>query len=103
MMPTEDLIQMLDEMGINQGVDLGQLTDCVWILEEMLKRTTMGHVSKAGPLPKKPGQWYDPNMPFVETFEEVKHFRLGPKVYEGQIKPWREPIRSHQRPETLSL
>ena len=94
---------MLEEMGIDTGVDMDRLIDCVWMLEEILGRTTMGHVSKAGPRPQSPEEFYDPNAPFIETFEEAKHFKLGPGVYEGGIYPWREPIRSHQRPETLSI
>ncbi len=101
MMPTEDLMHMLEDMGIDTGVDLDRLIDCVWMLEEILGRPTMGHVSKAGPRPKTLGLWYDPNMPFVEAFEEARHFKLGPGVYQGNLYPWREPIRSHQRPEAL--
>ena len=33
----------------------------------------------------------------------LKHIVVGPKAHEGGISPWREPIRSEQRPETLSL
>ena len=102
-MPTEDIINMLEEMGIETGVDLDRLIDCVWILEEMLGRSTMGHVSKAGPRPRSREGWYDPNAPFIETFEEARHFKLGPGAYEGGIYPWREPIRSEQRPETLGI
>ncbi|MFH1604425.1 MAG: hypothetical protein ABIH03_11025, partial [Pseudomonadota bacterium] len=32
--------------------------------------------------------------PFVETVEQAKHFKLGPKLYEGCISPWSEPITS---------
>lgn len=103
LMPTEDLIHMLEEMGIDTGVDMDRLIDCVWMLEEILGRTTLGHVSKAGPRPHTPKELYDPNAPFIETFEEAKHFKLGPGVYEGGIYPWREPIRSHQRPDTLEI
>lgn len=102
-MPTEDIVHMLEEMGIDTGIDLDRVIDCVWMLEEMLGRSTMGHVSKAGPMPKSPGDWYDPNAPFIETFEEAKHFKLGPDTYEGGIYPWREPILSEQRPETLNI
>jgi len=103
MMPTEDVMHMLEGMGIDMGVDLDKIIDCVWMLEEIIGRPTMGHVSKAGPRPYTPDKWYDPNMPFVETFEEAKHFKLGPKVYEHQRRPWKEPIRSPQRPDTLAL
>ena len=49
---------------------------------------------------------FDPeNIPskVLETFEEARHFKLGPAVYEGGIYPWREPIRSPQRPDTQSI
>jgi len=102
-MPTEDAINMLEEMGIDTGVDIDKIIDCVWMLEEMLGRTTLGHVSKAGPRPKNLEEWYDPNAPFIETFEEARHFKLGPSAYEGGIYPWREPIRSESRPDTLQV
>jgi hydroxymethylglutaryl-CoA lyase len=92
MVATEDLVHMLDRMGIDLGVDLDKIIDCVWMLEEMLGRQSMGHVSKAGPCPVGPKDWYDPNMAFVETFEEVRHFRLGPKAYEHGRRPWKQPI-----------
>ena len=92
MVATEDLMHLLERMGIATGVDLDRVIDCVWMLEEMLGRPTMGHVSKAGPCPVAPKDWYDPNMPFVETFEQSRHFRLGPEVYRDGQKPWKEPI-----------
>ena len=103
MMPTEDAINMMEEMGIDTGVDLDRLIDCVWMLDEILGRTTGGHVAKTGPRPKTLEHWYDPNAPFIETFENARHFKLGPKAYEGGIYPWREPIRSEQRPDTLEI
>jgi hydroxymethylglutaryl-CoA lyase len=91
MAATEDLVNMLEEMGIETGVDLDALIEAVWLLEEIIGRQAPGHVSKTGPLPRG-DQLYDPNIPFVETFEEARHFRLGPAVVEGQVSPWREPI-----------
>ncbi len=101
MMPTEDAIHMFEAMGIDTGVDLDKIIDCVWMLEDILGRSTMGHVSKAGPLPRTPDKCYDPNAPFIETFEQAKHFKLGPSVYAGGIYPWKEKIRSPQRPDTM--
>ncbi len=100
LMPTEDFIHMLQGMGIDLGVDLGKLIECVWMLEEVLGRPTMGHVSKAGPRPSR-DQVCDATAPFVETFEQAKHFLLGPSTYEGGIYPWRAPIPARQRPEPL--
>jgi len=92
MVATEDLMHLLARMGIETGVNLDRVIECAWMLEEMLGRSTFGHVSKAGPCPVSPKDWYEPNMPFVETFEEARHFRLGPSVYESGKRPWKEPI-----------
>jgi hydroxymethylglutaryl-CoA lyase len=92
MVATEDLMHLLARMGIETGVDLDRVIDCAWMLEEMLGRPTPGHVSKAGPCPIDPKDWYDPNMPFVETFEQARHFRLGSKVYADGHRPWKEAI-----------
>jgi hydroxymethylglutaryl-CoA lyase len=94
MAPTEDFMHMLEGMGIETGVDLDKLIDCVWMLEKMIGRYAWGHVSRAGPRPMKKEQFYDANAPFVETVEQAKHFKLGPDVYEGCISPWNEPISS---------
>ena len=92
MLATEDLMHMLERMGIETGVNLDKIIDCVWMLDEMLGRPSMGHVSKAGPCPIEPQDWYDPNMPLVETFDQARHFRLGSTAYENGHRPWKEPI-----------
>ena len=97
MMPTEDLMNMLEEMGIDTGVDLNKLIECVWMCEEIVGRPLMGHVSKAGRSPSKVEDLFDPNMPFVETMEQAKHFLTGPEAYEGGVYPWRELITSPYR------
>ena len=101
MMATEDLFHMLEGMGVQTGVDVAKLIDCAWLLEEIIGRPTFGAVSKAGPRPMSAETWFDPNMPFVETLDQAKHFKQGPESYEGGIYPWREPIRSPQRPDTI--
>lgn len=97
MAPTEDAIHMMEDMGIETGVDLDKLIECVWMCEEILGRQLWGHVSRAGPRPKTPEKFYDLNAPFIETLEQTKHFLTGPKAYEGGISPWREPITSEYR------
>ena len=92
MVATEDLMHLLERMGIETGVDLDRVIECAWMLEEMLGRPTIGHVSKAGPCPVSPKDWYDPNMPLVETFQQARHFRLGAKAYGQGLRPWKEPI-----------
>jgi hydroxymethylglutaryl-CoA lyase len=94
MVATEDLMHMLEGMGIETGVDLDKLIECVWLLEETIGRMAWGHVSRTGPRPTRLEQMYDANAPFVETLEQAKHFKLGPKMYEGCINPWSEPITS---------
>ena len=97
MAPTEDLVQMWQEMGIDTGVDLDKLIDVVWMAEEIVGHKLWGHVSKAGPLPKG-RKLYPVDLPFIETEEQAKHFHLGPAAYgPNPISPWTEPIRSPQR------
>ena len=97
MAPTEDLLHMMEDMGIETGVDIDKVIDCVWMAERIMGRELFGHVSKAGPRPKRVEQLYDMNMPFVETLEQARHFKEGPSVYEGGIYPYREPIASPYR------
>jgi hydroxymethylglutaryl-CoA lyase len=94
MMPTEDFMHMLEGMGIETGVDMDKLIECAWKLEEILGRQAWGHVSRAGPRPMTRERLFDANAPFVETLEQAKHFMYGPKLYEGGISPWAEPITS---------
>jgi len=96
MAPTEDVVFLLEELGIDTGIDLQKLIRVVWMLEEVLGRPVMGHVSKAGPLPRG-RDLYPMDMPFVETFEQARHFQVGPQAYEGQISPWPAPIESPAR------
>ena len=46
---TEDLVYMLDEMGLNSGVDLNALIKTARRTEEIIGRTLPGQVMKAGP------------------------------------------------------
>lgn len=98
MMATEDLMHMLEEMGIHTGVDLYKLIECAWLLEEIVGHPVYGFVSKAGPRPRY-DRLYPMDMPRIETLEEAKHFLKGPCAYTGAVSPWREPIRSYQRHE----
>jgi hydroxymethylglutaryl-CoA lyase len=92
MVASEDFLHMLEGMGIQTGVDLDKLIECVWMLERLLGVTAFGHVSKAGPRPG-PGQLYDPNLPAVESLAAARHFKLGPAAYEGEAySPWKHPI-----------
>jgi hydroxymethylglutaryl-CoA lyase len=91
MAPAEDVIHMLETMGISTGVDLEKYIDVVLMLDQILGRATMGHVSKAGPRPDR-AHLYDPNLPLVETHEQAMHFKFGPEVAADGLIPWAEPI-----------
>lgn len=91
MVATEDLVNMLEQMGIPTGVDLRKLIQVVWMLEQIIGRTTPGFVSKAGPHVQGK-DLFDSNLPFVETHDEARHFMYGPSVVEHQLRPWRDPI-----------
>ncbi|MEZ5550985.1 MAG: hypothetical protein R3E82_08875 [Pseudomonadales bacterium] len=87
--PTEDLVDLCHEMGIETGYDLGKLIEAAAVAEEVVGHPLWGHVSKSGPRPRGTAL-YPKDMPFVETLEEAAHFRKGAAVYAGQIAPWGE-------------
>ena len=93
MVATEDLMHMLDGMGIATGVDLDRLIDCVWHLEKIIGRPAFGSVARAGPRPTRPEAFYDANLPALESLDAAKHFRFGARAYgnAGAI-PWKTPI-----------
>ncbi|MFC1958180.1 citramalate synthase [Chloroflexota bacterium] len=98
LIPTEDLVYMLEEMGIKTGVDLDRVIEAACLAEEIVGHPLWGHVSKAGPRPRG-NRLYPMDLPFIETLEEASHFRKGPGVYADARSPWKEPIRSPARPE----
>ena len=97
MAPTEDLVHMMEDMGIETGIDVDKLVECVWMCEEVVGRPLYGHVSKAGPRPKRREKLYDINAPFVETVEQARHFKEGKAAYEGGLSPYTQPITSPYR------
>ena len=93
MVATEDLMHMLDGMGIATGVDIDRLIDCVWHLEKIIGRPAFGSVARAGPRPTRPEAFYDANLPALESLDAAKHFRFGPRAYgNGGSTPWKTPI-----------
>jgi hydroxymethylglutaryl-CoA lyase len=96
MIPTEDLVALLEGEGIETGVDLAALIEAAHLAERVVGHELYGHVSKAGPRPG-PDSLYPMDMPLVETIEQAQHFRLGPRTYAGAPAPWKEPIRSAAR------
>jgi hydroxymethylglutaryl-CoA lyase len=49
--PTEDMVHMLESMGIDTGIDLPKLVDCAKMVQEILGRELPGQVMKAGTVP----------------------------------------------------
>jgi hydroxymethylglutaryl-CoA lyase len=96
MIPTEDFVDMLHEMGIATGVDLDALIEAAVVAQRVFDHRLYGKVALAGPRPRGV-RLYPVDMPFVETVDEAAHFRRGPQAYEGGRSPWRAPIRSEQR------
>lgn len=101
MIPTEDLVDLLHELGIDTGVDLDRLIEVAHLAEEVVGHELWGHVSKAGARPRG-DRLYPMDLPFIETPEQAQHFRLGPTAYAGARSPWRGPITSPAR-EALHL
>ena len=99
--PTEDLIHMMEGMGIDTGVDLDKLIEAVWMAEEIVGHDLWGHVSKGGPRPAG-NKLYAMDMPFVETLDHARHFIKGADAYSGAPSPWKETIKSPQRSETMN-
>ncbi len=96
MIPTEDLVDLLHEEGIETGVDLAKLIEAAHLAEQVVGHELYGHVSKAGPRPRG-RHLYSMDMPLVETIEQAQHFRVGSQVYAGCPSPWKAPISSPAR------
>lgn len=97
MIATEDLVDLLNELGIETGADVDRLIDAAVIAEEIVGHSLWGHVSKAGPRPRG-DRLFPMDLPFIETDEQAQHFRVGPRAYVGARSPWAGPIESPQRP-----
>ena len=98
MIPTEDLVDLLEELGVDTGVDLDRLIDAALLAEDVVGHPLWGHVSKAGPRPRG-DRLFPMDLPFIETEAEAQHFRRGPAAYRGARSPWRVPITSPARDE----
>lgn len=96
MIPTEDLVHLLESESVETGVELAALIEAAHLAEEVVGHELYGRVSKAGP---RPGQdaLYPMDMPLVETAEQAQHFRIGPQAYAGCPTPWKKPITSEDR------
>lgn len=45
---TEDVVNMMEQMGIETGIDLGKLIECARMAETLVNRTLPSHVKQAG-------------------------------------------------------
>lgn len=96
MIPTEDLVDLLHEEGIDTGINLGALIEAAHLAEEVVGHELYGHVSKVGPRPRG-AELYAMDMPFVETIDEAQHFRRGAGTYADCLAPWRQVVTSPAR------
>lgn len=96
MIPTEDLVDLLHEEGIETGIDLAALIEAAHVAEEVVGHELYGHVSKVGPRPRG-DELYAMDMPFIETTEEAQHFRRGAGTYTNCPSPWKQEITSAAR------
>ena len=87
MAPTEDLLHMMDDMGIDTGINMDKLIDCVWMLEEVLGRTTYGHVSKAGPGPTSWMSYTTPMLPSSRPWSRPSTSSWAPKSTPTASRP----------------
>jgi hydroxymethylglutaryl-CoA lyase len=98
--PTEDLIHMLEGMGIETGVDLYKLIECVWMAEEMVGHPLWGHVSRAGKAGRQKTLRYGYALHRDSGARPPLHQRT--RGMPRRASPWKEAIKSPQRPETVS-
>lgn len=73
MIPTEDLVHLLEEMGISTGIDLDALISASHFAERVIGRRLDSQVSRAGPRPHGTRR-YAPDLPLIETFAAARHF-----------------------------
>ena len=96
MIPTEDLVDLLNERGVDTGIDLDALIEAAHVAEEVVGHALWGRVSKAGARPRG-DRLFAMDMPMIETEHQAQHFRLGAAVYGDAPSPWSEPIVSPMR------
>jgi hydroxymethylglutaryl-CoA lyase len=96
MIPTEDLVDLLEELGIDTGVDRDRLIDAALLAEDVVGHPLWGHLAKTGPRPRG-SRLFPMDLPLIETEEQAQHFRRGPAAYDGAPSPWAHAIESPAR------
>lgn len=77
MIATEDYVHLLQELGVDTGVDLDALVDVAQLLERVVGRRLNGRVSQAGPFPRGE-RAYPLDLPLIETLSDARHFLRPP-------------------------
>ena len=95
MAPTEDLLHMMDDMGIDTGINMDKLIDCVWMLEEVLGRTTYGHVLQGGTASAEAGGAVRPQRTLHRDDGAGEALQAGPRGVRRQLRPLH---RAHHQP-----
>lgn len=96
MIPTEDLVDLLQELGIPCPVDLDAIIDASLLAEQVVGHELWGHLSRVGPRPRG-SRLFPVDLPFVETKAQAEHFRRGEAAYRGALSPWAKPPSSPVR------
>lgn len=88
MLALEDLVQLLQTIGIDTGIDLAKLIEISHNLSALLGRPLASQVALNGPFTTA-GTHYDKTLPVLYTLEEAQHFRKGAGVVQpGRPTPW---------------
>lgn len=88
MLALEDLVQLLQTVGIETGIDLRKLIEVSHHLSGLLGRSLTSQVALNGPF-TTPDTHYDKALPVLYTFAEAQHFRVGPQAVDpGRPRPW---------------
>lgn len=76
---SEDVLVMLDEMGIETGVDIDRVLQLGRVLEWVLGRSLRPYCTKSGRVIKEPTRWNEPRMdlasipPYGEPYWDLPH------------------------------
>jgi hydroxymethylglutaryl-CoA lyase len=88
MIPLEDLVQLLQTLGIETGIRIDKLIVASDYLSNLLRRQLSSQVAKNGPLPEH-NALYDRDLPVLYTFAEARHFDKGLTVIDpSRPRPW---------------
>jgi hydroxymethylglutaryl-CoA lyase len=96
MIATEDMVEILEALGISTGIDMDALIEASHLASQIVGRSLDSHVARAGPRPL-PDRLYPIDLPIIETFEQAQHFRCGPIAYAGARSLGKTPSQSTEK------